>query len=529
MLYELAFWLLVAGGGPQAVRSEAGHRDAPPAQSPADAQALAEAGAKLASERKLRDASILFEKALKLNPNDFVTRRNLAATQWKLGELNTALQNLETVLKAKPGDQQSLLLLRNVTATQWELGDLNAARRNLESVLKAKPGDRPSILLLGMVSEDLKNYSRGATLLSAVPDLVREHSESVAALARCYYRTGKPEQARSALQMMEGPEAVFLAGEVALDNADYETAERFWRSIESSYPDRAALGYRLGKASFLLSRIEESQHTILGLIESGIRSADLYNLLAWCYERQDRLQDAVAAMEKAIALEPARESNYLDLGSMLQAHQVWKVALEAARRAVAVAPRSIEGYRLKAFLETKLYPNFDAARRTFDEAIAHMPDSPEPLRALAVAQWDYGTPRDAAATFEAGLRRFPRNALLYQDYARMLLSPDGGGGADAAKALGVQLLETALRLDESLPESHCELGKIALDESRPSEALRHLGRAAELDPNSSRIHYLLGRVYRLMGRPEEVAREMKLSGKLKQEEDNAAPGFRRQL
>jgi len=528
MLHELAFWLLVAGGGPQAVRSEGGYQDAP-AQSAADAQALAEAGAKLASEGNLREAGILFEKALKLNPNDFVTRRNLAATQWKFGDLNAARQNLEYVLKAKPGDQQSLLLLRNVAAAQWELGDLNAARRNLECVLKGKPGDRPSILLLGMVSEDLKDYSRGAALLSAVPDLVREHSESVAALARCYYRVGKSEQARSELQMMKGSEAVFLAGEVALDSGDYETAERFWRSIESSYSDRAALGYRLGKTRFLSGRIEESQHTILGLLESGIRSVDLYNLLAWCYERQDRLQDAVTAMEKAIALEPARESNYLDLGSMLQAHQVWKVALEAARRAVAVAPRSIEGYRLKAFLETKLYAHFDVARRTFDEAIAKMPDSPEPLRALAVAQWDYGTLRDAAATFEDGLRRFPRNALLYQDYARMLLSPEGGGVDDAAKGRAVRLLETALRLDESLPESHCEMGKIALDESRPTEALHHLIRAAELDPNSSRIHYLLGRVYRLIGRPEEVAREMKLSGKLKQEEDNAAPGFRRQL
>src|SRR5215470_10982160 len=188
MLYAIVFWLLFAGGGPQAVRSEARYRGAP-VQSAGDAQALAEAGAKLASERKLREAGILFEKALKLNPNDFVTRRNLAATQWKFGDLNAARQNLEYVLKAKPGDQQSLLLLRNVAAAQWELGDLNAARRNLECVLKGKPGDRPSILLLGMVSEDLKDYSRGAALLSAVPDLVREHSESAAALARCYYRT----------------------------------------------------------------------------------------------------------------------------------------------------------------------------------------------------------------------------------------------------------------------------------------------------------------------------------------------------
>src|SRR4026208_1935258 len=113
MLSELAFWLLVAGGGPQAARFEKAQQESI-AQAPFVARALAEGGAKLASERKLRDAGILFEKALKLNPNDFVTRRNLAAIQWELGDLKAARRNLESVLKAKPRDLQSILLLRNL-------------------------------------------------------------------------------------------------------------------------------------------------------------------------------------------------------------------------------------------------------------------------------------------------------------------------------------------------------------------------------------------------------------------------------
>jgi predicted Zn-dependent protease len=326
---------------------------------------------------------------------------------------------------------------------------------------------------------------------------------------------------------MKGPRAILWAGDIALANGDYETAERFWRSIESIYPDRAALGYRFAKARFLSIRIEESQKMILALIASGIRSADLYNLLAWCYEWQDRLEDAIKALNEAIALEPAREGNYLDLATILETQKLYRPALEAAQRAVALAPRSLPAYGLKAFLETKVYGSFEPARRTFDQVIAQMPDSPEPLRALAQLQCDVQMRKDAAATLEAALKRFPRNALLYQDYARMLLSPDRGGD-DAARARAARLLETALRIDESLPEVHYQMGRIALDENRFTEALPHLARAAELDPNNSKIHHMLGRLYRVMGRPADLAREMELFQKFKREEENIPSGIRSQ-
>jgi tetratricopeptide (TPR) repeat protein len=327
---------------------------------------------------------------------------------------------------------------------------------------------------------------------------------------------------------MGGPQAVFWAGDIALKHSDYETAEQFWRSIESSYPDRAALAYRLAGVRFLTNHIDESEKIIRDVFESGARSADLYNLLAWCYERQNRMEDAIGAMDQAIILEPLQEGNYLDLATILEAHQVYNLALEAARRAVVVAPHSLAAYRLKAFLEARISSSFEPARRTFDEAFAQMPESPEPLRALAVLQWDFHMPKDAAATFESALKRFPGNAPLYQDYARLLLSPDGSGN-EADRTRAVRLLETALKLDENLPEAHYEMGKVALEDDRLAEALGHLKRAAELDPGSSKIRHMLGRVYRTMGRSKDLAREIDLFEKLKQEEQNNSPGIRRRL
>jgi Flp pilus assembly protein TadD len=123
--------------------------------SPNDPLFLAHLGGVLSMQQRLQDANVYFEKALKLDPDNLVIRRNLAANQ-------------------------------------WQLGDLQLAKQNLERILKAKPRDPSTILLLGMVAENLKDYRSAAELLSSVQDLVRQRSESIAALARSYYDTPSP-------------------------------------------------------------------------------------------------------------------------------------------------------------------------------------------------------------------------------------------------------------------------------------------------------------------------------------------------
>ena len=79
-------------------------------------------------QQRLEEANRFFEKSLLLNPDDIVIRRNLAANQWQLGQLQTA-------------------------------------KRNLQQILKGKPGDKPTILLMGMIAENLKDYEGAAKSL----------------------------------------------------------------------------------------------------------------------------------------------------------------------------------------------------------------------------------------------------------------------------------------------------------------------------------------------------------------------------
>src|SRR6185436_6884950 len=138
------------------------------ALSPRNAVFLAGLANLLAMQQKLREGGTYFEKALKLDPENIATRRNLAAIQ-------------------------------------WQLGDLQAARTNLNSIIQRKRDDKAAVLLLGLVEENLKQYGKASRLLESVPDQVKQHPEAIGALANSYYRTSQPARARNTLDMLVAP------------------------------------------------------------------------------------------------------------------------------------------------------------------------------------------------------------------------------------------------------------------------------------------------------------------------------------
>jgi tetratricopeptide (TPR) repeat protein len=262
------------------------------------------------------------------------------------------------------------------------------------------------------------------------------------------------------------------------------------------------------------------------LLDAGRESSDIYNLQSWCFHKQGKLKEAVRAMDQAIDLDPKRETNYLDLGKILIEHKRYSVALEAAKKAIEVAPSSYQAYQLKGQAQVNL-SLFAEAVKSYQRAVELNPKSSDVLLTLALAQSAEGLAEEAVATFEKAIKQFPQDPKLYQEYGRTLLIPASASDAvDESRA--VTLLEKALSLDDSLPESHFELGTIALKKGNMEGALRHLRRAAQLNPNNSQIHYVLSRAYRRLGSNEEASKELQIYEKLEREEDKAnqktAPG-----
>jgi tetratricopeptide (TPR) repeat protein len=453
------------------------------ALAPQNAEYLATLGVVLGMDHRTEDSDRYFEKALRVDPEDFVTRRNLA---WN----------------------------------QFELGQLQAAKSNLNLVVKRRRDD-VATLLLGMVDEELKDYRSAIRLFESVPDIVRQRPESMAALARAYFYTDGQTKARAILKEIQSrspdAEGVFLGAQVAAELHDFDTAESLFKSIWRTYPDTGKLGYNLAMAEYRARNYQQGEATLRQTIAAGHESSEIYNLLAWCLYKQDDFKGAASTLDKAIALEPSDETNYLDGGMMLMEHHLVEGALDAAEKALEVAPDSYRAHRLKALAELKLGRTKDA-EQMYARAVQLNPKDAEGIAGLATTQADKGDTRAAEQTLTKGIERLPRAAILYQAYGTMLLWGEGSSNPEI-ESRAIKLFQTATAIDPSLPEPHYQLGKLALREDRLREAMTELEAAVKLDPNSSKNHYGLAQVYRKLGRTADAARETRSFQALRVKED----------
>ncbi|HEX8871694.1 MAG TPA: tetratricopeptide repeat protein [Candidatus Acidoferrum sp.] len=463
---------------------------------PNSPEALARLGSILAAQGKLEEAAKYFERAVKLNPKDDASRRSLATSYWQLGQPQKARANLETVLRHNPGDA-------------W------------------------ATLLLGLVSEDLGDPEEAAKRLSSVLPLVHQRAEPVIALARAYYQLKLRDKARDTLGFLPssplGPQAVFQGAHVAVEFRDYETAEGLFATIRDTYPDAAELNYNLALAQYSAKHYEQSQKTLLDLIGGGQAKPDAYTLLGWTYQKQDRQEEMVRAFEKAINMDPAEQRRYLELGEALLEKKNDQTALEVAKETVKRFPLSAQAYRLKGAAELRM-SRLSEAQQSYSKAVELDPNDSRPALGLALTLWNASRTDEAGKAFAEGVRKFPKDALFQLKYAIFLLNSSEERTAEQ-NALIKTLLKRSEELDDSIAETHFDLGNIALKENNYDEALKEFRAASELDPEMSKVHFALARLYRRLGREELAAQETAIHRTLKEKEDqesdpNAPKGTR---
>ena len=450
---------------------------------PRNPEFLSALGTLLAMDKKLEESTTIFRRALQVAPNNSTVRRYLAA-------------NL------------------------WQLHNYSEAKKHLHILLQQQPKDAPSRLLLGMVSENTQDYATAAKMLGSVPDEVLKQPESIAALARSYYHLQKPDQARATLRLLSGDtKAVLVGAEIADQGGDYDEAERLLQQAGASTADSGALEYRRALVQYHAGRFAECQRTLQPLIESTNVTSQVYNLLGWCYHRQNEAKRAVEAFERAISLAPGDESNYLDLGRILLAHNFLPVALDLATSATTQFPNSAPVFNLRGLVESRSL-QFTDAIHSYAHAVQLDGGNVDSRLGLARTQVSAGLISDATLTFNAAIQRFPKEAGLKVAYAELLLKQADAGDA-VANARAEKMLKLALAIDASNAEALYKLGNLELNDGRLVEACKNLQRAVTLSPQSSEVHFALARAYRRLKRTNDAAKEMNLYKGLKELESQA--------
>ena len=141
-----------------------------------------------------------------------------------------------------------------------------------------------------------------------------------------------------------------------------------------------------------------------------------------------------------------------------------------------------------------------------------VPDSVSPSNTVpqnvsfATAESTYQQRRYKAATemFEVYVQRRPENPW---GHYMLGLSAWKSGQLDEA----VAAFEETIRLDSTHVKSYLNLGRVLLEQDKPKDALERISSAAEIDPLSSEVHRMLGRVRTSLKQPDSAIAEYRVA------------------
>jgi len=307
----------------------------------AAAQIHADKGVELMQLGQLVQAEAELRQAVQLAPTNTNFLSFLAGVLGMQRKLEESNRYFSKVLELEP---HNTAIRRNLAANQLQMGKLREARSNLDLVLKRSPQDLQAMVLLGMASERSKDYAAAVKWLEAASSLTRQQTESLCALARSYYNLKNRLKARETLRLLSehssGANAVFLGGKIAAEAGDLETAERFFLSIASTYPEPLDVRYALASLYYKSGRYLESRQILLDLIKNGQMNGEILSLLAWCDWKTGNSGRAIRAFEQAIEIAPSNEAHYLDFSRILLETGRLPEALELAKKGILKLPNS---------------------------------------------------------------------------------------------------------------------------------------------------------------------------------------------
>jgi tetratricopeptide (TPR) repeat protein len=361
------------------------------------------------------------------------------------------------------------------------------------------------------------------------------------------------------VEFMDRPEphAAKIASEVAWSGLDDRTARE---DTDAKIELRLALLKDLPEGDETLAARADLQYTLAGLyaakrefeetinyfqsaremaerLQNARLQAMCYNGLGNVYHDLQRYDDALAAYQRAIALDPNNAFPHNGLGNLLAQDATRVREAEAEyRAAIELDPKLAQAHNNLGLLLARDATRVREAEAEFRAAMALDPKDADAHNNLgALLAKDATRVREAEAEFRAAMALDPKyakahnnlGALLAEDATRvreaeaeyraaMALDPKDAG---AHYNLGLLLADDATRvrdaeaeyraaieLDPENANRYISLALLFREQGRESEAIPLLEKRAQLDPGNLNPFLALASIHKKLGHAEESAK-----------------------
>jgi tetratricopeptide (TPR) repeat protein len=284
--------------------------------------------------------------------------------------------------------------------------------------------------------------------------------------------------------------ANFYLGTLAAEAGDSAAAVRHLEIAARTYRDPYAARYNLALTHYRAKRWHDGV-LLLEKLAAEQPAAEVQNLLAYGYDRLDRVKEAVESYQRAIRENPKNPSYVFDFGLMALRRRSY----DLAEIVLAAGVRAFPGNRnlgLALGAAYQLRGQMETARQTFQDMLSRNPKDPLVCLYLGHSYFEAGSFQEAVESFERGIELDPGNALLHYLAGVSLTRMGDIPGQTRAKLL----LHRALKLNPKLAPAFYQLAKIAADSNDQGQARTLLEQGLKLDPEMSEGHFLMARLCR---------------------------------
>lgn len=338
---------------------------------PSNANVCQQIGIAYTQLQELEKAEPFFREAVRLNPQFWAARKNLATVLWFLDRKTEAEREFQTVTKASPADPVPHLYLGLAAHGRREFAVAKVQFEKAGDLALENPEAAPAVIETFLATSDLEGARQILEKLGAVH---KESAEGWQMLAEAYDRLGKAEEAyRAYSQAIEADpnseDAYVALAEFSSAHGNNDHALQIISQGLERRPQSAALVFERGVILALQGDRNKAELNFqeagrlrpdwalplmaLGVskLESGdaaqameafqkartIDSGDyrVHFLYATALSRNDHISDgnrseAIRALQRAIQLNPEDARSYVLLGQLdpARAETDWKTALK---------------------------------------------------------------------------------------------------------------------------------------------------------------------------------------------------------
>ncbi len=428
--------------------------------SPPPTAELARQAAGLLQNGKAQEAAGLLVRAVAADPAFYPAHSLLGVAYTQLGKPETARPHFERAVQLAPG---SVPARNNLGANYLALKRPAEAAAQFEKVLAADPANVSAWVNVANAYTQLKKTAQALQALERAKQLAPGDPQVSLTLAEARLQSGKSVHPDPAL-------APLLLDRAAkhMDDGAYGNALRLLAALESTESNSARWNEMTGYCEFQLGRAEPALKHLQAAIRINPANEDAYLTLAEFLGTNNAVDPIVTFFESAVRALPRSTKIRSGLGVAYWMRGDFDRAESVLRALVHDHPNDPVAYKLLA----------DCHNRA--QAWPKLKQTAEDLRKV--------NPKLAAGWYYGALAEF------------RLMTP---GARDASLTRIREFTRTATRLDPADWRSHVLLGKLAVEEKRPLDAVAAFRKAVSVHPDEPSSHYLLATALRQAGKAEE--------------------------